>query len=322
MNKQNPRATVRKFFAFQASQLQPWVFWSIFIVVVLLLVTNWLLGLFGVIAGIALYFYIKNNKKKAGAKELGKLADATRAVQARDSIDSYLRIFRRTQISESELRTLDGKYVFEKERDLFASEKPEDKLGELYNKSIRMWSQGESKTQSRFRRVVWDNGSYEDFYNPIRIVSLFLTPEEMVICDTTVDSLDGDLSENITRIMLSDIVSVNFNSNRVRFSMPNDQIMQMARDMKYSKTDLKLLEKALASRGENDPDFIQEENRSWLQITRTDGGALNFPIRFQQYLGPRKSALDDDVALTEDDQVVDRMMNELNRVVRTAKKPA
>ncbi len=63
--------------------------------------------------------------------------------------------------------------------------------------------------------------------------------------------------------------------------------------------------------------WVYEEMTSHLKITRTDGGSLSVPIRSEFYLGEHVSALDQETALTHDEVSVDRMINELNRLVET-----
>ena len=90
-------------------------------------------------------------------------------------------------MSRAEVRPLEGRYLLEKERQLFDEEETEaQKLGDLLNKSIRLFSAVDTKL-SQFRSVQFKNGFREDFFNPMRIASLYMTPSELVVCDLEID---------------------------------------------------------------------------------------------------------------------------------------
>lgn len=221
-------------------------------------------------------------------------------------------------------------YLLEKERQLFAEEPLADRLGDLFNKSIRLLSRSDFKEpketrefRSRIdyiRKMDWSDGTSETFFNPMKVIALFLTKEELVVCEADIDSIDGDLREKIFRIMLSDIVSIGFTSERVRLAPDSGSDITLTR----REQPLGLMggfNKGGKDRGaEPLPD--REEMRSKLEISRTDGGVLHFPIKSEIVSGVQTSALDQDVALTEDEVAVDRMVNELNRVVRGSRTAA
>jgi hypothetical protein len=140
-----------------------------------------------------------------------------------------------------------------------------------------------------------------------------------VICEAEIDSIEGDLKEKIFRLMLSDIVSVGFASKRARIPITLDSAIRIARDLKLDKSELKKIKTSLAKKDMDDPKFLHEEMTSTLEITRTDAGVLQFPIMNKTFFGWHVSALDQDVPLTDDEVAVDRMMNELNRVVRSSR---
>lgn len=256
-------------------------------------------------------------------ERLGVLASKTRKVQAADAAKAFLRIFDRSQLDAAELRVLEEKYVFEKERDLFSEVSLAERMGDLFNKSIRLYSRADFNNK-RIRKIRWKESSRtETFYNPMRVVALFLTDSELVICDTQVDSIDGDLKEAILRVMLTDIVSIGFASERIRIPLTKGMAVGMARDLGVDAQEISGIEESFGGNTEVTQEeasgFVLEEMTSKLEISRTDSGSLSFPMRSEIRFGRHLSALDQDTSLTEDELVVDRMVNELNRVVRGAR---
>ena len=71
-------------------------------------------------------------------RRFGRRAELTRQIQAKDALDAFLRVFSRTSLQLDELRTLNEVYQFDRERDLLQEVSLEDKLGQIYNKSIRV----------------------------------------------------------------------------------------------------------------------------------------------------------------------------------------
>ncbi|MBI1339376.1 hypothetical protein GC169_04085 [bacterium] len=257
----------------------------------------------------------RTKKKEENHAEFRKLATETRRIQAADTMKALMRVFERTMIDRNSLRVLEQKYVFETERSLFDEETLQDKLGDLLNKSIRMMSRGDF-TNQRWRKIRWtDTRKEELFFNPIRLVALFLTETQLVICDVQIDSLGGDLREDIQRISLPKVVNIHFTAERKRLAHTVEELVRMAEDLDYSAKEIEDMKKALK---EGDGDWVQEEMTSHLRITRTDGGFLAVPIRSEVFFGKHTSALDQDSALTENEIAIDRMINELNRLVEHA----
>jgi hypothetical protein len=273
-----------------------------------------------------------------------RLGRKTQAIQAKDIEDAFLRIFQRTQLDINDLRTLDERYQLTKEKNLFRNRSLERRVGELYNKSIRMLSQPREET----RGTKEENGDHEEngvkaeksqkkpenkmgprflrsrdggidiLYNPIRLIALLLTTEELVICDATIDSIKGDLEEHILRLMISDVVSVSFCSERKRFTMDLDEILFRAKAMRFSQSKRRKIKRDYLNRHKREPQYIQEDLYSDLEVSQTDSQALTFPMRYELFIGKRRGGLHD-VSLSEDDKVIDRMVNELNRVVRSSR---
>lgn len=261
----------------------------------------------------------RDRQRKAWKEEFGRLAQQTRDIQGDDALRAFMRIFERSQLDPNELRMLDNRYAFEKERQLLQTGTLVERLGDLFNKSIRLWSRADFNNKL-IRKVRWADGTEETFYNPMRIISLFLSRSELVVCDAEIDSVDGDLREKILRIMLTDIVSIGFTSERVRFPVERQEIERMAKDLGYDEQETARMVIALSrdrhSGDQPSSEYVYEEMTSKLEVTRTDGGTLHFPMKSEILFGRHVSALDQDVALTDDEVGVDRMLNELNRVVR------
>jgi hypothetical protein len=253
---------------------------------------------------------------ESSREKLANLAHETRKVQSADLTKAILRVFERTQIDRSKLRVLDQLYIFEDEQNLLEDESRERKLGDLVNKSIRMISQGGYNNKA-YRKIYWtDTGRTEQFLNPMRLVLLFLTETQLVICDVEIDSMDGDLREEIQRVALSKIVNVRFVAERTRFTMSHDQIIRMAEDLNFEPEKIEEIRRSFNG-SSSSKEWIQEEVTSVLNVSRTDAGSITVPIRSEIYFGGHRSALDDEGGLTEDEIKVDRMINELNRLVES-----
>lgn len=254
----------------------------------------------------------RQRKLESNHREFAKLAQETRRVQSSDLMKAILRVFKRTQIDAASLRRLDNEYVFDGEEQLLDEKSRDRQLGELSDRSIRLVSRG-NFVNERLRMVRFDHSPVtEVFYNPTRLVLLFLTESQLVICDVEFDSLDGDLKEEIQRVSLSKIVNIHFIAHRTRFSLSRDQILRMAEDLKFDSEDIA---KIKADPGGRNEDWTHEEIVSTLKVSRTDGGFLTLPIRSEIYFGRHRSALDEDSALTEHEIKADMMINELNRLV-------
>ena len=248
--------------------------------------------------------------------ELTRLADQVRQVQANDVSRALLRVFEHTQVDQTRLRVLEQQYRSDKEEELFGEDNLRDRLGDLHNKSIRMISVGDF-TNPATRTIRWmHTRQQEAFFNPTRLVALFLTEMQLIICDVQFDSMDGDLRETIQRISLSNVVSIEFTEQRIRLPTNVERMVQAARDLGYSEREAEDIRASLL-RPENGavPEWVHEQTLSSLGITRTDSVTLSVPIRSALFFGKHKSALDEDALLSPEEIKVDRMVNELNRLV-------
>lgn len=232
-------------------------------------------------------------------------------------IKAFLRVFERTQIDRAQLRLLNQIYSFQEEKSLFDAETRRKKLGDLLNKSIRLISKGEFSNK-RIRKVRWpESGLNELIFNPLRLDILFLTETQLTICGVQIDTIDGDLREEIQRISLPKIVNIHFTAERVRANLNANEVIQRAQQLDYEEDEMGAFLEKLNSYNGSSINWVYEEMTSHLKITRTDGGSLSVPIRSEFYLGEHVSALDQETALTHDEVSVDRMINELNKLVET-----
>lgn len=243
-----------------------------------------------------------------------KLADITREVQAADVVKALLRVSERTMIDRDDLATLDQRYIFDKEESLFKVVSFEEKLGDLLNKSIRMISVGDLKKNAYLKLVSWTTLGEEIFFNPIRLVTIFLTDRQLIVCDVVIDSIDGDLQEEIQRISLSKVVNVHFAAGTNRETFANEAALKKARALGRPKIELTQMEKEIAESTETECTWVQEESTSMLKISRSDGAQVEVPIRSEIFFGRRSGALDR-ASLSESEKKIDRMVNELNRRV-------
>jgi hypothetical protein len=256
----------------------------------------------------------RRGKKEANHAEFERLANTVRKIQANDVRKALLRVFERTQIPRGDLVQLQQTYQFSRERELFAEEKIEDVIGDLHNKSVRLISRGDFSNKA-IRKVRWPESKREElFFNPIRLVTLFLAETQMVICDVQLDSMDGDLREEIQRIALSKIVSIRLTAERTRYPLRPDELAVVADDLGYTAEQIAEMQTSVNAAGERSP-WVHEEISSVLGITLTDGGSLSMPIRSELYFGRHQNALDQDAPLTDDEITVDCMVNELSRLV-------
>jgi hypothetical protein len=247
--------------------------------------------------------------------ELVRLGRETRLVQSADVTKAMMRIFERLQVDREKLRVLDHVYIFEDEENLFDEESRERKLGDLRNKSIRLISPGNFRNEA-FRVVrMDDSGENEFFFNPIRLVMLLLTETQLVVCDVQIDSMDGSLLEETQRVALSKIVNVHFRAERTRLSLSRDELLRMAEDRQMDQSVIDQLKHGLGGGAAAPGDWAVERLSSTLNVSRTDGGSLAMPIRSEIHFGKQHGTLDEDGRLNEHEIKVDRMVNELNRLV-------
>ncbi|HYD12158.1 MAG TPA: hypothetical protein VEC11_04870 [Allosphingosinicella sp.] len=258
-------------------------------------------------------------ENEVNEEKLRSLAEVTRRVQAADRTKAILRVFDRTQIDRDKLRVLDHVYIFEGEEQLLENEQHERKLGDLINKSIQFVTPargGKSfHPDDGWQAVKWPDGKVEHFFNPIRLVVLFLSETQLVICDVEIDSAEGSLREEIQRVSLAKIVNLHFVAERTRYPLKRADIIKRAEQLNFDKEAIEEMKRAPDSEIEND--WKLEMLTSRLTVSRTDAGAITMPIRSQLYFGKHLSALDDDDSLGDVEVKIDRMINELNRLVET-----
>ena len=95
-----------------------------------------------------------------------------------------------------------------------------------------------------------------------------------------------------------------------------------AEELGIDAEELQRLEEEMKGKAaEADSGWLRETMTSNLALTRTDSGALSIPIGSKFYFGEIKSALDQETALTADEIMIDRMLNELNRLVNSHNTP-
>jgi hypothetical protein len=331
------RKDVRKFFSFRVMKEEPKAKELNFGLLAVFGIFAFMLGVAGggllggiIIAGIVIGCAIAVHNSQANAElenwrgqfdnnqaEFARLARETRRIQSADLTKAILRVFERTQLDRDKLRILDHIYIFEDEQNLLEDDSRERKLGDIVNKSVRMVSQGDYNNKA-YRKIRWaETGRIEQFFNPIRLVMLLLTETQLVICDVQIDSMDGDLREEIQRVALAKIVNVRFVAERTRFTMTRDEIVRMAEDLGFEAGEIEDVRRKIGASTATNDDWTQEEVKSVLNVSRTDAGSITVPIRSEIYFGKHRSALDDEGGLTEDEIKVDRMINELNRLVES-----
>lgn len=249
--------------------------------------------------------------------KLQDLAEATRRLQIQDLNRAFIRIFDRTLIDRADLRILDQKYVLPEESALFEEESNEESLdkkrADLINKSVRLISRVQGD-RINFRTLLTRKGTLETYFNPQRMIILFLTQSQIVICDVTIDSSTGDLQEDILRVSLSQVVSLSSASLSERFELSESQMLSITRDTGMGDT-LADISRWERSNGK----WSVKEERTILKITRTDGQALTFPIRSRITFGETTKALDRDDSLSKDELSVDLMINDINRLIEGAR---
>ena len=246
-----------------------------------------------------------------------ELADETRKIQSADLTKAMVRIFERSQLDREKLRILNHAYVFADEVRLLEEETQERKFADLMNKSYRMISAGDISNR-RFRKIRWTHsGADELFFNPTRLVILFLTDTQLVVCEVQVDSMDGNLREEVQRFALSKIVNVHFVAERTRLDASRENLVQMAEDLQLDQDKIEEIKRTFEQNETQDDHWKQDIVETFLKITRVDGAALTVPVKSQVYFGKSESVLDGDCALDEEEVKVDRLVNELNRVVES-----
>ena len=257
----------------------------------------------------------RRKAKQENHTELWKLSRETRELQASDVMKALLRIFDRTMLERSALATFDQRYVFDDERALFNEETLESKLGDLQQKSIRLLSIGNTGNQA-VRQVRWGNQGVELFFNPTRLVTLFLTDSQLIICDVQIDSMEGTLArEEIQRIAISKMVSIHFIEESTRNVLGVEEAERCAEDLGCSKEELEEIRRQQTGDDSSGPRWVRESIDARLKITRQDHEQLLVPVRSTVFFGRHTGTLDRASWRSKDEIQVDRMVNELNRRV-------
>jgi hypothetical protein len=204
------------------------------------------------------------------------------------------------------------------EKKLLSEEILKEKLGDLQYKTIRFYSHGDlSKTNFRFVKLS-EMKTYDVFFNPIRLIVLFLTETQLVIGDIQFDSLKGNLNyEKIQRISFSKIVNIYFIVKPTLMDWSAEEVVQTATNLGHSEDKINEIRKDINENGNTN--WSVKKITSQLIITRTDSGELKLPIRTEYFFGKYVKTFDKKTPLTKDEINVDRMINELNRHVEQAK---
>lgn len=268
-------------------------------------------------------------------EHVAHLIRETRKLQSEDIVKAFLRVFERTQLEPSQLRAFGAEYRLDEERGLLDTETAEERLGALLDRSVRLVSQGQFSNKALRRvRFLDDEGALtrrETLYNPTRLVALLISREELIILDVETDCMDGDLKETILRMMLTDIVSISMSAERRRLRI--GKVKSGGRDDQDADSLAQVDEVAIGDeKSEEDEktsgdesteaDLVIEQLSSTMEISRTDGSKVAFPIKRRLLFGAHAGALDQELTLTEDEVATDKIVNELNRVVRESRNRA
>lgn len=345
--KNSDRKSVREFFAYQLNQdalaKRGVKFGAVLVVSMVGLAAGYMYGeqyrveLAGALVGLILFLAIgviidrvaaglnltrRRRDKEANHERFRELAERVRAIQSEDVARATLRVFERSQLDRNSLRVLQHQYHYTSANDLFDVETPKQILGDLYSKSNTFMTRP-AGDDVQFRDVYWeDTHRREHFFNPVRVVVLYLTETQMVVCDVTIDSSRGDLKEEILRISLANVVSMAFSAERKRdgVTFESERDRRWAKDQGLSDQEIEELRRKIRAGVDDEDEWVREWTTAHIQVTRTDGRVQSLPVASLTYFGKRKSALDDE-SLTEDEIAIDRMVNELNRLVENSARP-
>jgi hypothetical protein len=259
-------------------------------------------------------------EKEKNNREFEALARQVWPIITDDIVKVFLRAFERTQIDRDKLTILDKKFSSSGERDLLSEETLGQKLGDIMNKCLYFVSQGDFSNNKYFRWVRLPGEDLKNFFNPIRLILVFFPKTQLVICDVQTDCIDGNLREEIHRIPFPKIVNVQFTAERTRLDWDVDGMVEAAQDLGYDEEEVKQIRESFEKKDGmgSEPDWVLEEMRSQLFITRTDSGAVSFPIRTDREFGKDVGALDQANVLTKQEITVDRIVNEMNRLIEDA----
>ncbi|MEL6188950.1 MAG: hypothetical protein AAFU79_30385 [Myxococcota bacterium] len=254
----------------------------------------------------------RSEQRKA---ELWQLGSVTRLVQEQDVARALRRVFQRTRLRSSELRSFAQPYMLGLEARLFSEEELEEILGELFSRSVRLYSLVDGERNPRVRSLGRDAGAAELVFNPLRIVCLFVTREQLIICDVEVDSLRGELHERIDRLRLRDIVGLRFSAQRSPRSVSKADMVRQARELDVEVPSDDPAD-AVAAASRVDRSF--DETRATLEIVAAGGGRFSFPIQSELHLEGREGPLRRDGQLTDEERLIDDMLHELQGIIKEA----
>jgi len=263
----------------------------------------------------------REQEKTKNHAEFEALADQVRAIQRQDVTTAFLRVFKRTQIELDAVKNvpalLTKTTLLGRERELFDEASLAEQIGELKDRSVRLLSPGDFSNVFE-RHIRWVGTSREElFFNPMRLVTLFLAEKQMVVCDVQIDSIDGDLSEEIQRVAFPKIVNIRFTAERTRMPMTLNDLVRFAEDFGYTKAQIEEMRKEFGRTDDGVRPWVREKMLSSLGVTRTDGTALTMPISPRIFFGRHQSALDQGQELTDEESAIDKIVNELNRRVES-----
>jgi hypothetical protein len=248
-----------------------------------------------------------------------RLAGETRKVMSHDAASAFLRLFARTQLERAELQPLHEQYILPEEQGLFQEDSLETRLGDLFNKSIRTISPAEPSDGKRQEvlQIKWRDRV--EWFSPRVRVMLVLLPRktELVICDATIDLVTGSLREEILRIPYDRIVTIRLLSDCKAELMSKQRARQEAGWATVAEDGPD--PRAGHDGGDDNALVLHEEIAARMIITLTDGTTVGIPCSYVLRRSTGVSApLDRGDELTEDERRVDRIVNELNRMVETA----
>lgn len=247
-----------------------------------------------------------------------RLAAVTRRVMSHDMIKALERLFDRTLLTRDELQPLNEQYILPVERVLFHEDSLETKLGDLHNKSIQTIVPAEPAPgqEQQIRRFSGDGG-VEWLSDRIRVTVVLLPRKtQLVICEAIIDLVTGSLKEEIQRIPYDRIVTIRMSATCDATLLSKQEARREAEWLPDATSDLQN-SRNTPNDGDASP-CLREIVRSRMIITLTDGREVTIPVSYTKRFSNDVSPLDRSDTLTSDERWLDRVVNELNRMVESA----
>lgn len=262
----------------------------------------------------------------------GWLARATMKVQDEDLRGAFWRIFERTQLDMDSLQIFREVYSFGDHAGLLDEESLETRLKKLESRSIRAicWPQLEEESVWHLRYAKLPGSpSKRPLYNPMRLVALFLGDTQVVIGDVQIDAINPGGKENIDHIELSKLVNVS-SSATTGHNRPallrhgRKRVLRLAHNAGMGFWDRLLLgyEYWICARGKNLEyryKYLPELVEADIVLSGVDGSKHHMPVWRRWYFGRSAGTREGGFAVTPDEALVDRMVNELNRRITATK---